>query len=168
MKATTVAFLTEATCGEACWHAKEEVCRCSCGGRNHGILLVNVNGEQPVRQSKIDGHRYQMLAVGPRSDLRKQCDVLIRALPPYRIEPVSYTSYLDGEPKQVIGEHKYFWTESDKGSPYRLKPATPQQCVLWKELSAYKDLEVRDFYRLSPCILWQKVTILLQTVDKTG
>jgi len=24
-------------CGPACWEAREEVCRCSCGGVNHGI-----------------------------------------------------------------------------------------------------------------------------------
>ncbi|MGO9014666.1 MAG: hypothetical protein ACLQF0_06765 [Dissulfurispiraceae bacterium] len=156
MKATTVAFLTEATCGEACWHAKEDICRCSCGGKNHGILL-SANGEQPVRQSKIDGHRYQMLAVGPRSELYKQCDVLLKALPPSSINRVTATSYLTGEPVEKIVEYKYYWSETDKGSPYRLKPATPQQCALWPELAAFKDLEVRDFYRISPCILWEKV-----------
>ena len=31
--------LTEATCGFNCWLAKEHICRCSCGGKNHGIML---------------------------------------------------------------------------------------------------------------------------------
>jgi hypothetical protein len=35
------AIMTEATCGEACWSAKEEVCRCSCGGKNHGIYKTD-------------------------------------------------------------------------------------------------------------------------------
>lgn len=32
------ALYTEHTCGDACWHAHEDICRCSCGGRNHGCL----------------------------------------------------------------------------------------------------------------------------------
>ena len=31
------ATLTDAPCTSKCWHAEEDVCRCSCGGKNHGI-----------------------------------------------------------------------------------------------------------------------------------
>ena len=61
----TLAFgiLTGSTCGDACWHAREDICRCSCGGKNHGILTVG--GTQPVRNSKIDGNFYELVAVIP-------------------------------------------------------------------------------------------------------
>jgi hypothetical protein len=55
--------LTDATCSEACWHAREEVCRCSCGGKNHGCLKAE-NGVQPIRTAKIDGVRYELRGVG--------------------------------------------------------------------------------------------------------
>ena len=58
-----LAVLTDRSCGEACWHAKEEVCRCECGGINHGILLKD-GATQPSRHSKIDGKAYQLIAVG--------------------------------------------------------------------------------------------------------
>ena len=31
------ATLTSAPCTSSCWHAEEYLCRCSCGGKNHGI-----------------------------------------------------------------------------------------------------------------------------------
>lgn len=55
--------LTGSTCGEACWHAKENVCHCSCGGVNHGCLL-SPDGARPVRTAKIDGVRYELKAIG--------------------------------------------------------------------------------------------------------
>ena len=54
--------LTSTTCGFACWEAREEVCRCSCGGRNHGILRDG--GEMPKRTCKIKGFWYELHAVG--------------------------------------------------------------------------------------------------------
>jgi len=57
------AILTGHTCGEACWHARDEVCRCSCGGANHGILH---NGSaRPERTSKKDGQFYIIAGIAP-------------------------------------------------------------------------------------------------------
>lgn len=134
MKATTVAFLTETTCGESCWHAKEEICRCSCGGKNHGILKTE-NGEQPIRQSKIDGKRYQLLAVGPRENISAQMGELLATV-----------------------NIKYSWHKSLWPDTWVEKYATPQQAAHWKELSAFKDMENSDRYRVSPSLLWQKAS----------
>lgn len=57
-----MAILTGHTCGEACWHAREEVCRCSCGGKNHGILRT-ADGIRPTRTRKIDGNFYELAAI---------------------------------------------------------------------------------------------------------
>ena len=58
-----MAILTGSTCGDNCWHAREDVCHCSCGGKNHGILTVG--GTAPVRSSKVDGEFYELVAVIP-------------------------------------------------------------------------------------------------------
>jgi hypothetical protein len=56
------AVMTGSTCGDMCWHAREEVCRCSCGGANHGILTKG--GAQPKRTCKIENF-YELVAVIP-------------------------------------------------------------------------------------------------------
>jgi hypothetical protein len=50
-------IMTEATCAEGCWYAREYACKCSCAGRNHGALLQD-GVEQPRRNCKIQGFRY--------------------------------------------------------------------------------------------------------------
>ena len=62
---------SEITCGEGCWSAKDNICVCSCSGRNHGIYRT---GEIPERTSKINGYRYKLIAVGKRSDLYPESD----------------------------------------------------------------------------------------------
>lgn len=56
------AVMTGSTCGDMCWHAREEICRCSCGGANHGILTRG--GVQPKRTCKIES-MYELVAVIP-------------------------------------------------------------------------------------------------------
>ena len=57
--------LTEATCGEACWAAQHDVCRCSCGGANHGIKK---RGGSADRTRKVGRNRYRLIAVMTESD----------------------------------------------------------------------------------------------------
>ncbi len=54
--------LTERTCTEACWEARQEVCRCSCSGRNHGCMLVN-GAPRPGRTKRVKDTRYRLVAV---------------------------------------------------------------------------------------------------------
>lgn len=57
-------ILTGHTCGNACWEAREDICRCSCGGKNHGCLRGQNGQPQPKRARKIDGEMYTLEAVG--------------------------------------------------------------------------------------------------------
>lgn len=57
-----LSILTGHTCGEACWEAREDICRCSCGGRNHGILRTS-DGKRPERTCKNGHKRYILAAV---------------------------------------------------------------------------------------------------------
>jgi len=132
MLASTVAFLTDTTCGEACWHAKEDICRCACGGKNHGILKF-ANGEQPVRTCKISGRRYELLSVGTYKEVYTQMAELYKAI------------------GKSASWHKFFLGE------YELKHATPVQCDKWVELSAYAGLEQYDHYITDPSLLWKRI-----------
>jgi hypothetical protein len=117
-----IAFLTEATCGEACWHAREEICRCSCGGKNHGCMKT-ADGSRPTRMSKIDGHRYELMAVGP-----------------YRGETGVYAAAKKiNDATPVTIKFRYRWHETDKGAPARVKKATKDQFAKWPELKAMYD-----------------------------
>lgn len=54
-------ILTGHTCGEACWEAREEICRCSCGGKNHGIHRRT--GERPERTCRNGVNHYILVGV---------------------------------------------------------------------------------------------------------
>ena len=56
-------MITGSTCGDGCWHAREDICRCSCGGKNHGILTQG--GTAPVRNSKVKGEFFELVGVIP-------------------------------------------------------------------------------------------------------
>lgn len=125
------AFLTESTCGEACWHAREDVCRCSCGGKNHGCLRSE-DGERPARTAKIDGYRYELKAVGTGLyDEAKRINDSVGYKEIHRITPTLV--------------YHYHWHETDKGAPARLKPATKDQRAKWPELSAYRDMKPWEY-----------------------
>lgn len=49
------------TCGEACWGAKEDICRCFCRGRNHGITRTGATA--PVRQCRKGMWQHRLTAV---------------------------------------------------------------------------------------------------------
>ncbi len=114
-----VAFLTNATCGEACWHAKEEICRCKCGGKNHGCLRT-ADGVRPQRTCKIDGKHYVLRGVG---DACKAARAINDAHP-----------HPHSTPKYVC-----HWHDTERGAPARVKPATKQQFETWPELAAARD-----------------------------
>ena len=56
------AVATLQTCGDACWYAKEDTCRCSCIGANHGILKVD-GAERPSRTRRVKQDRFDLIAV---------------------------------------------------------------------------------------------------------
>jgi hypothetical protein len=143
---TLIAYLTEQTCGESCWHAKEDICRCSCGGKNHGCLR-DENGNSPVRTSKIDGYRYELQAVGYHD-----------------VETIAREINRDAG----IGFH-YAATSRDadcRGIPAKLRRATDSQVQRWPELAAYRDDPTSDpdqspetyrYFNPYPDLLWVRI-----------
>ena len=144
--AEVLAVLTGQTCGDSCWHAREAICRCSCGGANHGCLKVE-GKDQPIRTSKINGRMRQLHAVGEYPDLMKQAEEMNRANGPYRIDPVTYH---DG----TKGEYKYWYHETDPGAPAFLKCASKDQIARWPELAAWINILP---YQMKPYMIWKLV-----------
>lgn len=118
------AFISESTCGEACWCAREDACHCSCGGKNHGVLREG-NGDSPARTAKIDGVRYELKAVGP--NLYCEAEAINGAAGDCAVHKLGTQTY------------RYPWTETDKGAPARIKRARKDQLAKWPELKAYRE-----------------------------
>lgn len=158
-RAKLMAILTSTTCGEPCWHAREEVCRCSCGGRNHGCLANG--GARPQRTAKIDGHRYKLSAVGLSETLTPLAQEMngrqLRAVerPSFVIDGVDsdysttpprkftreewLSARADSSPGRCfVSQYHYRWTATDTGAPARIKTSTAQQLAGWAELSGWK------------------------------
>ena len=147
------AFLTDATCGEACWEAREDICRCSCGGKNHGCMRTS-DGVRPVRSAKIDGVRYTLRAVG--------CNVYGEAKAINKANPKPAVSY---GTNTVV----YSWGDNERNAPARVKSATKDQLAKWPELASFQDAidKVRaisdhcgmDVIRIWPHLLWIKTEL---------
>lgn len=125
-----LSILTDATCGDACWHAREEICRCSCGGRNHGCLRGE-GGGQPARTARIDGHVFTLRAVGSYSDLYDET---------HRIRRLAFDS------------KRYGWMQKTPDFPACLRAASASQLERWPELTAYRSTPERQ--RPSAYLLW--------------
>lgn len=142
---------TNHTCGPACWEAKDDVCRCECGGKNHGCLR-SPDGVRPIRRSKIDGLMYELDAVGQH----KICaDKLLKELPPRKVMKVN---------DQLT--YTYHWGETDPGSPYRVKCATKIQIAKWPELAAYRDLSQTELYFKPVRLRWKLTNSLNEMKGK--
>ena len=154
--ANLVAYFSDMTCGENCWNAKEEVCRCECGGKNHGIHL---RGENAVRACKIRGRRYELVAVGTHSELFKQAQELVKQ------DAIASGKawYENGE---LVERINYFGDNRvvryrdpvrlDSLPGYELKYASLSQCLKWKELEYFGIADDRDRYHANAAILWKR------------
>jgi len=134
-----IGVYSDITCGEACWSAKEEICKCSCSGKNHGILLKK-DGSRPIRSSKIRGYMYELKRIGGYTELHRQAENLNKEAGPYRVEKYKTSVYdeVTKEVKYVDREYSHYYTYTDKGTPHTVKSATPQQIEKWIELIEYK------------------------------
>lgn len=154
------AFLSDITCGESCWNAREDVCRCECGGKNHGIHL---RGGNAIRACRINGRRYELVSVGKHADLFKQAQELVKQS---AIES-GEAWFEDGK---LLTKSNYTGTEKiiaysvpmrlDSLYPYVLKYASLPQCLKWKELEYFECADDRDRYFKSPAILWKRADLV--------
>jgi len=139
------AILTPTTCGEACWKAEELVCRCSCGGKNHGCLKTE-DGIRPTRTAKIDGIRYELKAVNSQ-EVYDEAERINKESGPR--ESIAYTQ--GGKPTD------YPWAYTDPGAPARVKHATTSQLAGWPELAAWREMTKQELYFNPVILLWVKI-----------
>lgn len=130
-------IFSDITCGEACWYAKEDVCKCSCGGKNHGCLRTS-DGHRPTRTAKIDGERYELVAVGEK--LYNEAEQLIAGLGWQSIEHYKAWSPITDEDNIVSYHSTHDHDMTQSGGVIRLKPASKSQIATWSELAAFRDL----------------------------
>lgn len=164
---TIIAIMTSQTCGEPCWHAHEEVCRCSCGGKNHGCL--NRGEQRPQRHAKIDGIPYKLIGAGYSADLRADARRINAAAGYKSLDRPSLIIENRGSlwtPEEIAEakaagkemhwtQYYYTWSETDSGAPARIKPASKAQRANWIELAAWKDsTKCCDHYI---CLLWERL-----------
>ena len=134
-------FITGSTCGDACWHAREDICRCSCGGKNHGIL-THADGKQPKRTRRIDGNFYELMAIIPRPakghapiEAWKQTDKEVRELLDARFPGISTYAYGNWRPEKYLpvldrkvtnSQAKWAECQSLDTEPFRMVWARPE------------------------------------------
>jgi hypothetical protein len=104
--------LTGHTCGDACWHAKDEICRCSCGGKNHGIL--NRGGAMPTRTRKIGGEFYELAGIAPSYGMAQEEVRLVTNQRFPGLDMYGYGEWRDEANAPVIAQHA---TESQNKWP---------------------------------------------------
>lgn len=155
-------YFSNITCGEACWCAKEDICKCSCGGKNHGILLTP-DSSRPVRSSKIQGYMYELRAIGSYPEIHKQVRKINESAGPYKIEKynVYCFEHQDNCPpickEKNMKEHKYYYSYEDVGAPAKVKCASKQQIDKWVELERFKSIDKYELSHNPPYLLWVKV-----------
>ena len=126
-------LITEHTCGEACWHAREEVCRCSCGGRNHGCLNTK-DGSQPSRTRKIKNSVYQLVTI--ESDNPNECRAVT-------MKPIHTMQYLINRKAIAAGLFEHYELNSSaeycpKPLPSYVKTASEPEIKRWIELANWR------------------------------
>jgi hypothetical protein len=141
---TLLQFYTQSTCGEACWEAREDVCHCSCGGKNHGILRHG--GDRPERTRKVKQYRYTLHGIvnGWR-------------------EAKSETARLN---ETVPGFDPYRWNpDGDAGDPYITQRAG-KSALNWQEVEPFvNEAEIKDNYELY--VMYHNVHLIWRRSDIT-
>jgi hypothetical protein len=123
------ATLTGQTCGDACWRAIEDVCRCSCHGVNHGCLRT-ANGTPPARTRTVKGTRYYFIAAIGNGGMTSETF--------HELDKMAYTRNLADNPTNW-----YFFEARPLESM-----AAPYAVKAWPELKPWRDRGER------PYIVW--------------
>ena len=146
------AIYTERTCGDACWRAKDDICHCSCGGRNHGCLRGE-HGEQPPRTKKIKGMMYQLIAVSPNPEV---CQCANDAWRPIEDQLKTIEDRAIKTGVCTYGDLYYAEGYRWNNLPCYAKTPSDGEIERWAELTLWRNKT--NFYK--PLCLWLRVDLL--------
>lgn len=119
-------MITGHTCSDACWYARQETCRCSCEGANHGILKDG-DGVRPIRMRQIKGKRYELDSVHPWESKARD-----------RLEE--------------LGNYRYASGEYDEVGKHHVQRATKAQ-LKWDEVKPFICEDKADYW-FHPYLVW--------------
>lgn len=155
------AILTNQTCGDACWKAREDICRCSCAGENHGIYRRDPSA-QVQRTRRIRGGWYALVAVAP--DVESVREYIAQANAERGIEKFApseslgaLTAWQDTEGREhsrrihdhfAVRYHHLYGREITHGYQYASKAQ-----MKWPEVAAVKPTR-----NTPPLLLWEPIT----------
>ena len=143
------------TCGEACWCAEGDVCRCSCHGKNHACLRDG--GTRPERTSRRKSYVYKLYAVisceeksayFASFDADKVTRQIIAQTFPTGNPKMPMRDYTTNEPTGRL----YCWGANDDGIPALSRLASESQ-MKWTELQAYSN---------RPILVWARWDLIGQ------
>ena len=138
-------IISDATCGLNCWLAEEPICKCFCGGLNHGVML-KLNAKQPKRMAKLDGVMYELVGISAYTTHKDYAKMNIKA---DKINHLPENEYITHDNFYNVDRIKYL-ESSDKNAPMRVKKATKTQIANWDEIkNISKSIHVY--------LLWQKI-----------
>lgn len=144
-------------CGPQCWEAKDDVCRCSCGGRNHGIRRNNAPGcEHLKRQLVYDGYIFELANVSEPHDMG------YGHFSPSRFDDEAMAA------NTAAGIQFYYAHTARKHYGYFpvaiVRVATDSQIAKWPELANWRG-KVSPLYG-KPYLFWKRRDDLTQEVAR--
>lgn len=152
-KTVLEALYTQHTCGDACWRAKDDICHCSCGGKNHGCLRSE-DGEQPARTKRIKGMMYQLAAVSPAPE---NCSCAVDAYEPIDNLHHTINDNAINSGLCTFGDIHYAEGYRMNNLPCYTKTPSDGEIQRWPEFAAWRDQTVKWF---KPVALWVRVDMI--------
>lgn len=132
--------LTGSTCGDACWSAVEDICRCSCYGANHGAKR---DGRIVERTRRSEDYFYVLAGVGGDAPSIREIE---RAYTTCTCE-----HYYDHGGVNSCDGRRWGWFNGNmRGVPAFTQLASAGQIARWPELAHLRGCEDRD----RPYLLW--------------
>lgn len=142
----SIGITTEATCSDPCWYAREDVCRCSCGGKNHGILRTP-GGGLPPRTRRVYGERYELAGIVGYSLEDHGCYALHERAARDQADQIN-----GGAAAGRAGLTKREWAPDERHRVFYAQ-ASKQQMDAWSELRPY----MADTGSRRPFMIWRMI-----------
>lgn len=140
-------------CGPQCWEAKDDVCRCSCGGKNHGMHRHKRPGFEGLRRQMVyQGFIFELQEVSTPEETGKDVNAMTIA------RPVGLCDKAQEINKAAGIRYAFAHTAREHFGEFPVaitRRATESQIAKWPELSKWREVSPHSFALYGrPSILW--------------